>query len=353
MNNALASDSGGGEGARKLIRASDTESRLFNMLISVVIPVFNVADYLPACLDSIVSQANDADFEIVLVDDGSVDMSPFICDVYADEFEFIRVIHQANRGVSSARNRGMVEASGDYLMFVDGDDYVLPRCMERLSSIIKKHSPDVIYGGYQLFADEPILASSGDGVQVLSREDALVRLLHGRSIDCGPWANCIQRSCWEDISFPEGREYEDLATMHKPLMNAQKIVLLDAEIYAYRKRLGSAMRSEHVEMSRLRDYHQAILDVDNDFQGANANLRKAKDARVALELSRLISLIRERADVNDVSVEDLSIQARAELKELYPKVMSDISCPVSIKAKMILALFAPALIPSLRQAIAG
>ena len=105
-------------------------------LLSVIVPVYNVEKYLKRCLESILVQSWN-DYEIILVDDGSTDSSAQICDVYAEKYEMIRVIHKENKGLSDTRNRGIEEASGEYVYFPDSDDWLEPNTFSELSDVIE------------------------------------------------------------------------------------------------------------------------------------------------------------------------------------------------------------------------
>ena len=111
--------------------------------ISIIIPVYNVERYLPVCLESIVQQSMD-DYEVILVDDGSTDSSGPICNEYADRHPQFRVIHQQNQGISAARNAGVVESKGKYLLFLDSDDFLVPNSLSKLLELANKNDLDVL-----------------------------------------------------------------------------------------------------------------------------------------------------------------------------------------------------------------
>lgn len=119
-----------------------------NYFVTIVVPVYNVYDYLRACVDSILNQTYKK-YEIILVDDGSPDQSSVLCDEYASSYENISAIHQKNGGLGAARNTGMKHAKGDFITFVDGDDYIAPDHISNLIGRIIKDKSDACYGGYQ------------------------------------------------------------------------------------------------------------------------------------------------------------------------------------------------------------
>ena len=127
------------------------------MQFSIVIPVYNVAPYLRECVDSVLAQ-NSTDYEIILVDDGSTDNSPAICDEYAEKYSQIKVIHKANGGLSDARNFGIKKAQGDYLMFLDSDDFWnRENVLLDLHNIIKENNPDLIIHELSSFYKKKLL----------------------------------------------------------------------------------------------------------------------------------------------------------------------------------------------------
>lgn len=232
------------------------------MKISVVIPVYNVADYLPACMDSVLANSC-TDCEVILVDDGSTDgVSPGLCDDYARrEPELVRVIHQLNGGPGSARNTGLAAARGEYVLFVDSDDTVAPDALAVLRRSMEKTVADVYT--FQMACHEPggprcvtQIAPPTDGAVTLKEKPEL--LLSQPAI----WARLWRRELFTKnaIRFPE-RSWvgEDLRTVTKLLTVAETIVVLPEVLYFYLLRPGSLMRSENAE--RNRDMIRTFEDV--------------------------------------------------------------------------------------------
>ena len=219
-------------------------------LVSVIIPVYNVEKFLPACVDSLLAQKL-TDIELLLVDDGSKDSSGSICDRYAGKDARIRVIHTTNRGLSAARNKGIEAACGEYLMFVDADDYVSPDFCSAPYRLARKLHADIIHFLYSSVEDNghvkrlrcsfltrkdfPRSARRGWGC-LLSREEAMQ--LNSLYPSC-----CIRlyrRELFEDISFPEGKIYEDIGTTHRLVHKAARVGFLNDYLYFYRiNRKGS------------------------------------------------------------------------------------------------------------------
>lgn len=210
-------------------------------LISVVVPVYNVAKYLPRCLDSIASQTY-ANLDIILVDDGSTDNSGKIADEYAKTDKRAQVIHQKNGGLSEARNAGLRYAKGDYVAFVDSDDYMSPSYIEKLYDIASKNGADVATCQFQSFSEESLkLKKSPDWTRdVMTGRESAIGLLIG-SHPAYIWTSLFKRSLFTDnaIEFPVGRTYEDVATRFKLQYFAGKVVFTNERLYHYLVRRSS------------------------------------------------------------------------------------------------------------------
>jgi glycosyltransferase involved in cell wall biosynthesis len=219
------------------------------MKFSVIVPVYNVADYLSACVDSLLSQRCD-DWELILVDDGSTDgICPALCDELAAAHpELIRTIHQENGGLGAARNTGLEAAKGDYLLFVDSDDTLEPQTLERLNEEVEKTHADMYVFHYRYITDNGEQpgearqsAVTGEPVS-LETEPAL--LLDSPSACFRLW----KRELFADgsIRFPGRVWYEDLCTTPKALLRAKSIVQIPDSFYRYLLRPGSIMRNDQL-----------------------------------------------------------------------------------------------------------
>ncbi|UKI43860.1 MAG: glycosyltransferase [Porphyromonadaceae bacterium] len=155
---------------------------------TVVVPCYNVEDYLCRCLDSLVHQdISESDYEVIAVDDGSTDSTGEICDRYAKEYPQVKVMHQANEGVSAARNNGMSMAQGQYLYFVDGDDFVAENCFKALLHIAETNALDVVMFDFKAVnPDTPVPTAQSSEVQevkvITGKEFLTDNCLHGRCV---------------------------------------------------------------------------------------------------------------------------------------------------------------------------
>lgn len=212
-------------------------------LFSLVVPVYNVESYLGQCLDSIVAQTN-RNFEVILVDDGSTDSSGKLADAFqeenADAFP-IRVVHQTNQGLSAARNCGISHASGEYVLCIDSDDYIVPETVEALQGKLQEAPYDMVFFRFQEFDENregdvrPISFPS-----VLSmRNVETLEALFTKHLENFAWSFLAKRDLYSDIHFPVGRNYEDKATTYRLIAASQQIGFLDKSLYRYRQRQGS------------------------------------------------------------------------------------------------------------------
>ena len=220
------------------------------MTFSVIVPVYNVADYLPKCMDSLLCQRCDS-WELILVDDGATDgKCPALCDEYGKKYpELVRVIHQANGGLGAARNTGLEAARGDYVLFVDSDDAVAPDTLARLSEEIDKTHADMYTFSFRYVTEageerpaEP-RASGVDGEPTTLAQTPELLLDPPMA-----WCRLCRRGLYTDngIRFPGRVWYEDLCTTPGLLLKARSIVQLPDPFYGYLLRSGSIMRSSNL-----------------------------------------------------------------------------------------------------------
>ncbi len=214
---------------------------------SIIIPIYNVEQYLGNCLESIDRQTF-RDFETILIDDGSTDTSSYICDNYAASRKNVKVIHQSNRRMSGARNRGMDEAKGEYIVFIDSDDTLQPCALELFDNAISSHSsPDIIGANFMNVRAEDIFKESPFSNNETIYSD--LRLLQNefltrKKVVLTP-GTALRRKWLNDkkIRFEQMPFTEDILFIWMCLVNASSAVLLDRKIYNYLQRQGSIMHT--------------------------------------------------------------------------------------------------------------
>lgn len=221
-------------------------------VISVVVPVYNVEPYLKECLESIINQTY-RDLEIILIDDGSTDKSGDICDEYGKKDERIIVIHQSNQGSASAKNAGLRKSSGEYLAFVDSDDFLQEDAYEFMVKQLEEYCADIIQGCfrkvYQKFYRD---VNKIIEMQILDTSEFLE--LFTKDWTCGLlWDKLYKRDIFKDIYFKEGHKIDDEFFTYKGVMNSKKILRVPHYIYNYRQRISSVMFSKDSQLKIISD----------------------------------------------------------------------------------------------------
>ncbi|MBQ9467498.1 MAG: glycosyltransferase [Clostridia bacterium] len=219
-------------------------------MISIIIPVYNVVRYIRQTLESVAAQTY-ADLEVILVDDGSTDGSGGICDEFAAADRRFKVFHTANRGVSAARNLGLDESHGEYVGWVDADDWTEPEMFRTLLRALNEADADISVCAYRyeyLTCSKPCYGGVKD---CILRGDGIVRALAGGEFGNVFWNKLFRRRCWDDVRFPVDRVFEDVAVLHETALTAKTVVFISDTLYHYRKREESS--TTVLSMKSLRD----------------------------------------------------------------------------------------------------
>ena len=253
------------------------------MNISVIIPMYNAERYIRKCLDSIISQTYQ-NLEVIIVNDGSTDSSREICEEYVLKDKRITLVNTENRGAGSARNTGLEMATGDYVSFIDSDDYICSDYYERLSKMIQETNADIAIGRYKRISEHDTMkfVNTGDMKERSSREQLLE--LYGEDID--RYVNSVlvtnklfnKKLFGNEIRYPIRRLIDDEFIIYKLIDRASKIVYTDDVMYAYVQSDGSVMRTNFKE-KRVHDTMDVYDEVYAYF--------KEKDDK---ELNRLVMI---------------------------------------------------------------
>lgn len=219
-------------------------------MISLIVPIYNTEQYLRQCIDSILKQTY-RDLEILLIDDGSSDESGKICDEYGRIDPRIRVFHTENNGLSSARNLGLREAKGDYIGFVDSDDWLDPDMYYDLLQNLGITSDISACGVRREYLRSYYDYSTYN--TVFSRQSAIQALTCGFST--AVWNKLYKKTCWEGILFPEQCTYEDVLVIYKVFLNSNSVSCTPKSLYHYRARIGSITNTRTIK--NLRDFWRA------------------------------------------------------------------------------------------------
>lgn len=221
-------------------------------LVSVIVPVFNVAKYLNQCIASITNQTYQ-NLEIILINDGSTDNSPTLCDAWCQKDHRIRVINQENLGLADARNTGIKHANGEYLAFVDSDDWLEPQFIETLIKSAQDSNSDIsIVGRFLEYANSQS-ASAHEPQQILSPEACLKRIFYNQNLDQSAADKLYKAELFtkKHILFPSGKEHEDTTTICQIITQAHTISFYPIPLYHYRKNNSDSITHAPFSIKKL------------------------------------------------------------------------------------------------------
>lgn len=249
-------------------------------LISVVVPVYNVKNYLKRCLESIIAQ-DYANYEVILVDDGSTDGSGVICDLYSQKYSNFTVVHKKNGGLSSARNASFPYIHGKYITFIDSDDWIEHNMLSTMYKNLKANSADVSVVGYFIAKDEgkhPYFKDTFEK-QVMNRKMALRTYLYYDGLGVTIWGKLWKKKLWDNVRCPEGRLHEDQFTTYKLLDKARTIVFDKVPLYNYFQRQNSIGHSAFTD--KTYDLYKGINEefnyITNKYVDLTYDLRIARN----------------------------------------------------------------------------
>lgn len=234
-------------------------------LVSIIVPVYGVEAYLPACVDSLLVQTY-KNFEIILVDDGSPDGCPAICDAYAAKDPRVHVIHKKNGGAASARNAGLDATQGEYICFVDSDDLVCPNYVEKLRSTLDATDADIAVCGFtQMTRDNETVYADRETAGVFDCSDYIAQFL--KYWTCALlWNKIFRREAIGTLRMEEGHRIDDEFFTYQVVLNCRSIAVFDAPLYRYRLRVSSVMQdfgknSEQIMLDRIDYTKQRYISV--------------------------------------------------------------------------------------------
>ena len=316
-------------------------------LISVVVPIYNVEKDLENCLKSLINQTYD-NLQIILVDDGSTDSCGTICDNYKKIDNRIEIIHKANGGLADARNAGLKIVRGQYVAFLDSDDYIYRTMYEDLYKLLKENDSDIAECDFlridvsQKGNEESIINEENFKrkieTNILSNIDAL-RLLYGANIyeyvkKVVVWNKLYKREVINGIWFPTGRLHEDEFTTHKILYNANKIVSTNKILHGYMQTSGSIMRKP-LKPKRIKDTLDSYMSASEFFKEEGLVELEAKTRRRYLEYCIELAGKIINSDNNKELLDQLVVEYKS-FYEKYREIINNVK--TSIKEKKIIDL---------------
>ena len=256
-------------------------------LISIIVPCYKVEQYLPKCVDSILAQTY-ANLEIWLVDDGSPDSCGKICDEYAKHDSRIKVIHKENGGLSDARNVAIDKATGEWLTFIDSDDYVAHDYVKTLYELVCQHNCEMSVAGFQVIYDNVALKNEKDyhiSVEIMDATCAVEKMFYQEKFDNMAWGKLYHKSLFESgIRFPKGLLFEDLATTYRLLFECKRVVVTSRKIYYY------LLRPTSIEGSYSPRKVESMIEILKMMENNMKQLYVVKDAWVCRMFSFVLHI---------------------------------------------------------------
>ncbi len=290
-------------------------------MISVIVPVYRVEKYLPRCVQSILTQTC-PDWELILVDDGSPDQCGRMCDEYAQKDGRIRVLHKENGGLADARNAGTAVAKGEYIAYIDSDDWVAPDMLEQLLEQARRAGADVVVCDLVKTETEDVRFPSGPAAApvLFSGPGAMEAMLYQTGFDTSACGKLFRAELCKKVLFPKGRLYEDLFTVYKMLFAAQRVVYLPRVLYAYRNNPDSIMnrRFDHRNLDEL----DAADAIEAFVQENCPQFLPAARARKFSSYSQVLRWMKD-AESDDAAIKDEQYRIWAFLKEYRVRMLMD------------------------------
>ena len=283
-------------------------------LISIIVPVYKVEKYIRKCLDSIINQTY-TNLEIILVDDGSPDNCPQICDEYSKKDKRIKVVHQKNMGLSIARNNGIKLAIGDYIGFVDSDDYIENTMFEDLFKALVENDAQMSICNFKVITDkEQYIKNNYPESKTYNQKEFLREILLDKNIQSYAWNKLYEKDLFVDIKYPEGKKYEDIGTTFYLAEKCKKIQLIGKAEYNYINRKNSIVFN--FDEQTILDYTDIIMERYDYIYKKYEDLRKYNFYYLAKTLITAYN--------DTYRLKNISEKLRMQIKKLYLKVENDL-----------------------------
>ena len=308
--------------------------------ISVIIPVYNVEQYLEKCLDSILNQTY-KNIEIILVNDGSIDKSGLICDEYSRKYNNIKVFHKENGGVSSARNLGITVAKGEYITFADPDDFLNKDMYKILYENAKNYNSDITICSVNEIRENVIATEDNTGkINKYSKKDAI----NGYFNDIYPfnhnylWNKLFKRAMFDEIKLNEKITYQEYSEIMIKLLNlSENIIYVGIPLYNYDLRLGS-LSSGNISKSKI-TAERAFYSI---YEYTKENICEYKDKALLKYISLVFNIVIEIIKSGDQYNDDY-INIGYRIKEIYWQLIKTNSIPIKYKIHSTLIILSPRL----------
>lgn len=294
-----------------------------NPLISVIVPVYNVAAYLSRCVDSILAQSYE-NLQIILIDDGSTDDSGRICEEYAKKDGRIQVIHKKNGGLSSARNAGLDVSNGQYIGFVDSDDWIEPEMYAEMLALMEQNDAQLVCAGrYDVDGEtgEKTVGLCPAGEEIISGEAMAGRIFRWDQCDSAACDKLYRRELFDGIRYPVGKVCEDIPVTYRMALKARRVVLCDRPFYNYFHRSGSISKGAGISEKTFH-YSQHTAVILEDIRQNHPNIApQAEFLRVHSLYHLLLRLDHASPDIRKAYRKEYG-DARRELAKHWKFILS-------------------------------
>lgn len=317
--------------------------------VSIVTPVYNVEEYLQYSVGSLRQQTY-SNIEIILVDDGSTDRSGEICDQYTQEDDRIRVFHVENGGQSRARNIGVQQASSDWIIFLDADDYYNTKAVEYLVALKDQYAVDLVVTSIVEVRDHQTDLIAGDfpldDSKELDRHAALLHMFYGNSVGTGPGGKLYKKEILLQYPYPEGMIYEDLAIAYEHIAACKEIAVGNQHLYKYYRRAGSTVNSKYSD--RLLNFYKAMewnrAYVERDYPD-DVEMKKAVNARYVFNGFHIVHAMLGSHMYKEIK------KIRRDYSHYFGTILLDKHITTKNKLKYVLFLCSPRLYDIVRKKI--
>ena len=275
-------------------------------LISIIVPIYNVEEYLPECIDSIIHQSY-KNLEIILVDDGATDSCGSICDCYACEDNRIVVIHKVNGGLSDARNVGLDQAHGEYIAFVDSDDFIEEDMIKKLYDACRNQNADIAVCGRKQVWDNGSynLMFCVESVIEYSPEKAIEQILINGTMDSAAWDKLYKSKLFNGMRYPVGVLHEDVNYTSRLIYQANKVIKIPYVGYNYRMRMGSITKQGF--KTKKMDLFYQTKNLCEFVEGSLPELKEQAGKFYYFNLTNLMTLLIQ-TEKNEYKYEKLKIR---------------------------------------------
>ncbi len=301
-----------------------------NPLVSVIVPIYKVENFLRECIESIIAQTY-KNLEIILVDDGSPDNCGAICDEYAQKDDRIKVIHKQNGGLSDARNAGLKVFKGDYVVFVDSDDYMPGYAIEYMFNLSVANDADMVIGGTEKFNENTgeIIWSTYNGTENIQIFDKLEAMKDFFINGCASWARLYKRKVHENLFFPYGEINEDEAIVLSVIDNCEKIVKSNYVVYNYRYR-DNSITSVDFNKNKLAWYDHC----ENNLKYIESNYPDLTDVAKSRCFVSVLYFLEVLSQCDKKLYNDLILKFKKILKQNYAGILKNKFVSLRIKLEL-------------------